>query len=122
MAVTLAEEALRIVQDAFPFHETLLSEHALRAAQTHLYTAPDQVQLQERGSVAACLLRHTRLARLVAVGYASCVVVPFLAWGRRMDVSSALDTYNDSKCDIHSFQYDHFRVPHVRIYNDRDSS
>lgn len=53
MALALAEEVLRAVQNALPIHQAVRSRHAAVAAHTHLYRAHGQISIPQPARMAA---------------------------------------------------------------------
>lgn len=84
MALPLAEEALRTVQDTFPIYETISSANATNSADTGFLSPSPDTQLQISFHLVAGSFGHLHLARLAALDDAGGVAGSVLAWRRRV--------------------------------------
>ena len=95
MVVSLAEETLRIMQDLFPFYQTLPSSDAQHCSSTYLPPASRNTYTEELCDVGAMASRCLRMARLGALVHADCVERSILGWRWGLD---KLATDGETSC------------------------
>lgn len=119
MALTLAEKALRALQDTFSIHETILATDAtistyLRICSTSYYT-----RRQESGNMVEVLAGGGSLAGMASVDHTTILACSFLVQRWRL-VIETLDVGHSSKfhsntslCDGSRAVFEHSREWHI---------
>ncbi len=80
MAISLAKEALRTLQDALPIHKTLLAKYATKPTYSCLLPASHHSYCQKPGRVAEVLPCGICLAGLFALGHETHMGFLILVW------------------------------------------